>query len=89
MTRSHLSRARARGRSTCAIAGVLLTLWLGVSAQEPAPDPAGLVIVVNESLDIAFIEDAEIRRLFLGKSRRLPDGSRARARELRTGSVVL
>lgn len=64
-------------RFTFAIAAGLLTLCLGASAQEPPSDPAGLVIVVNESLDVASIDDAEIRQLFLGKSRRLPDGSRA------------
>ena len=69
-------------RGAASLALWLAAFWLGAlaaRAQDAAPgaDPNGLVVVVNESLDLPSIEDEEIRRLFLGKSRRLPDGSRA------------
>ena len=71
---------------------VLIGLWLGAlpvgvaHAQDDrdvvvpdgvVDDSGGLVIVVNDALDIPSIDDEELRRLFLGKSRRLPNGERA------------
>lgn len=40
-------------------------------------DPKGLVIVMNIDTKIRSIDDSELRRLFVGKSRRLPNGARA------------
>ena len=40
-------------------------------------DPRGLVIVMHKDVDIASIDDEELKRLFTGKSRRLPNGARA------------
>jgi len=42
-----------------------------------AQERSGLVIVMNQNIDMPSIDDAELRRLFLGKSRRLPNGARA------------
>ena len=72
----------APGPPALLVAVALVALAALASSDAPAraedrPDPLGLVIVVNDALDVASIDDEEIRRLFLGKSRRLPDGSRA------------
>lgn len=41
------------------------------------PCSGGLLVVMNRNIDIQSIDDQELRRLFLGKSRRLPNGARA------------
>lgn len=47
-----------------------------VQAADP-PCARGLLIVMNKNIDIASIDDQELRLLFLGKSRRLRNGARA------------
>jgi len=42
-----------------------------------SPCPGGLLVVMNRNINIQSIDDLELRRLFLGKSRRLPNGARA------------
>ena len=61
---------------------VRLGLALLASAAMTTPitllaDTGDLVVVVNERADVARMSAREIRKLFLGKSRKLPDGSRA------------
>lgn len=41
------------------------------------PDPRGLVIVMNINTDIQSMNHEQIRDLFTGKSRRMPNGKRA------------
>lgn len=64
----------------------LVALILGCLALASPPsgvlraaesDRLGLVIIVNDELDIPSIDDRELRRLFLGERRTLPDGQRA------------
>jgi len=60
---------------------MISSIWL-ISIQRQAiadasPDPRGLVIVMNKDIDISSIDDEELRRLFTGKSLRLPNGARA------------
>jgi len=59
------------------VLAVLLLLASQSTTAQQAPDPRGLVIVMNINTQINSIDDAELRRLFVGKSRRLPNGARA------------
>ena len=40
-------------------------------------DELGLLVIMNSDIDMPSIDDQELRRLFLGISRRLPNGARA------------
>jgi len=55
--------------------GLLASALLVVSASALQADDANdLIVVTNKDVTMASIDDNEIRRLFLGKSRRLPNG---------------
>ena len=47
------------------------------SAGASNDPPRGLVVVINGALRLPSIDAEEIRRLFLGESRTLPNGARA------------
>ncbi|MBX2836833.1 MAG: hypothetical protein KTR35_08255 [Gammaproteobacteria bacterium] len=47
------------------------------STQAFANEELGLLVIMNKDIDMPSINDEELRRLFLGKSRRLPNGARA------------
>ncbi|MFK7856756.1 MAG: hypothetical protein AB8B79_21745 [Granulosicoccus sp.] len=59
------------------VLGLLVGSVQQTSAASEPGDPRGLVIVMNVNIDIPSIDDDELRRLFTGKSRRLPNGQRA------------
>lgn len=58
---------------------LLLVLLAGLApAALPAAEPdGGLVVIGHPDLRVKSIDGEEIRRLFLGKSRTLPNGARA------------
>ena len=68
------------GNSPLLLACVLLVCSICTTnnalAQYTA-DARGLVIVMHPDVDIQSIDDQELMRLFIGKSRRLPNGARA------------
>ena len=82
-------RDRVRPRRLGTAAGALLLALLAtLSGATPAQGLAdgaggtgvsdgGLVVVINGDLRLPSIDGPEIRRLFLGESRRLPNGARA------------
>jgi len=58
--------------------GVLLSSSLLVGANTlQAKESHDLIVVTNKDVSMSSIDDNEIRRLFLGQSRRLPNGDRA------------
>lgn len=54
-----------------------LTICSSELLAQYQPDPRGLVIVMNVNTDIRSMDDVQIRNLFTGKSRRMPNGKRA------------
>jgi len=57
------------------VLGLLASALLVVSVGAlQANEPDNLIVVTNKDVSMASIDDNEIRRLFLGKSRRLPNG---------------
>ena len=56
---------------------LFLTSTVHTAYADEAGDPRGLVIVMNLDVDVRSIDDDELRRLFTGESRRLPNGARA------------
>ncbi len=68
-------------RFTVALALAFVVIPLCVFNQgayaDSAPDPRGLLIIMHPDIDVRTIDDNELRRLFTGKSRRLPNGARA------------
>ncbi|MFK7995086.1 MAG: hypothetical protein AB8B87_13160 [Granulosicoccus sp.] len=59
------------------IVAIALGSLVQLAQADETPDPKGLVIVMNKDIDMRSIDDEELRRLFTGKSRRLPNGARA------------
>ena len=77
MRSGHGARRRAIvGALLGAVALGALTGGPAASAQG-AKSPGGLVVVINDGLRLKSIDEIDIRRLFLGKSRTLPNGMRA------------
>ena len=74
MTFDLVSR-RSRGRHTLSALSLLLTVATASAAIDTAA--AELLVVVNGDSEVTRMSTREVRKLFLGKSRRLPDGSRA------------
>lgn len=58
-------------RLIAVLAGALLVVSASALQADDAND---LIVVTNKDVTMASIDDNEIRRLFLGKSRRLPNG---------------
>jgi ABC-type phosphate transport system substrate-binding protein len=54
-----------------------LTVFSAKLLAQYQPDPRGLVIVMNVNTDIQSMDAVQIRNLFTGKSRRMPNGKRA------------
>lgn len=75
-----VDQAKRYGRLTIYSALTFLCLLpsLSVSILHANVDTdVGIMVVTNKDVNMPSIDDAEIRRLFLGKSRRLPNGDRA------------
>ena len=62
--------------SSLALASLVLMAAPDASAEEVGAAD-GLVVVAHPDLLMRSIDEEEIRRLFLGRSRRLPNGARA------------
>lgn len=58
-------------------AALALSGGTGLAQTDPSDPAAGLVVVINGELRLPSIDALEIRRLFLGESRTLPNGARA------------
>lgn len=68
--------AKKFGSLTLCCVFVCVLLSISNSAVQANSD-VGIILVSNIDTDLSSIDDTEIRRLFLGKSRRLPNGDRA------------
>ena len=64
----------------------LLVLWVSCAGGVWASN-AGVAIIVNQNNNNQ-LDEAEVRRIFLGKSRAFPDGSDVRPLDLSSGSEV-
>lgn len=63
--------------TTTLLAGLLISHITAAAEPFYTPCDGGLLVVMNRNIDIQSIDDQELRRLFLGESRRLPNGARA------------
>ena len=72
-----LRATRRRGPATAAVVVALATLLVGIAQSAAALPERDLVVVVGEGAAVESMSVREVRKLFLGKVHRLPDGSRA------------
>ena len=73
-TNERVSRPVSPAGALC-LCLALFAASVGAVATEPGR--SALVVVVNDGNDVERMSIREVRKLFLGKSRKLPDGSRA------------
>ena len=59
------------------LSGLLFSRFTIAAESRYTPCAGGVLVVMNRNIDIQSIDDQELRRLFLGNSRRLPNGARA------------